>query len=366
MSSIIAITGPSGSGKTTLIEKLIPLLRQRGYIPGYVKHSRHQHFFDKKGKDTARQFTAGAAFTLINSDEAWMFHAPGAFRLEQIPLHPPCDLVLLEGFKDYEGPRVVCIGLDEPPPEPSANLLGIQCAHPEQVAALNQSLGEELAFHWDESAEEILDLLIPRWIAYNKAKRPLRVAILAGGWSRRMGQDKAGLDFGQGPHLAYLSQVIQKTTGTQPFVSLRPGQELDLGGLEPIYDRFYDAGPLGGLASLFMYDSEAAWLVLSADLACLEAPVLDELLVHRDPLKLASLLEREGLEPLAAIYEPRIAPYLQQGILQLKLGLIKLLEGLPVEHVSLPLELWPQLFNANQPDDIEKAQSYWRGRLASH
>jgi Ni2+-binding GTPase involved in maturation of urease and hydrogenase len=41
---VVSIVGRSKSGKTTLIEKLIPLLKARGYRVGTVKHHAHPGF----------------------------------------------------------------------------------------------------------------------------------------------------------------------------------------------------------------------------------------------------------------------------------------------------------------------------------
>ena len=63
--AVISVTGFSGSGKTTFIERLIPLLKEKNYSPATIKHSGHPHSFDAPGKDSYRQFEAGAVFSSI-------------------------------------------------------------------------------------------------------------------------------------------------------------------------------------------------------------------------------------------------------------------------------------------------------------
>ena len=67
MTQIICIVGRSQSGKTTLIEKLIPVLKNRGYRIGTIKHSHHIFDFDKSGKDSWRHKDAGAETVIIAS-----------------------------------------------------------------------------------------------------------------------------------------------------------------------------------------------------------------------------------------------------------------------------------------------------------
>ena len=52
--SVLGFAGYSGSGKTTLIEKLIPLLEQKGIRTAVIKHDAHGLRFDTEGKDSRR------------------------------------------------------------------------------------------------------------------------------------------------------------------------------------------------------------------------------------------------------------------------------------------------------------------------
>src|SRR6266478_375949 len=61
----IGFVGQSGSGKTTLIERLIPLMAQRGLTVSALKHA-HQGFdLDRPGKDSFRLRAAGADLVLV-------------------------------------------------------------------------------------------------------------------------------------------------------------------------------------------------------------------------------------------------------------------------------------------------------------
>ncbi|GEJ59169.1 molybdopterin-guanine dinucleotide biosynthesis protein B [Anaeromyxobacter diazotrophicus] len=104
---VLAFSGASGSGKTTLLVKLIPALRARGLAVAALKHSGHEHPFDRPGKDSARLRGAGAlAVALSGPREVAYFGPPRRALAELVALLPPCDLVLAEGFKRERVPRV--------------------------------------------------------------------------------------------------------------------------------------------------------------------------------------------------------------------------------------------------------------------
>ncbi|MCB0211551.1 MAG: molybdopterin-guanine dinucleotide biosynthesis protein B [Anaerolineae bacterium] len=111
MIPIVSIVGKSNSGKTTLLEKLIPVLRRRGYRIGTIKHHAQTDFeIDYPGKDTWRHYEAGAEAVLIS--------APGKMALieRSSDTVPPVielaqrikevDLILTEGFKSDTTPKI--------------------------------------------------------------------------------------------------------------------------------------------------------------------------------------------------------------------------------------------------------------------
>lgn len=101
---VFGITGWSGSGKTTLIVKLIAELRARGLRVATIKHAHHGFDLDRPGKDSYRHREAGAEQVLVVSGTRWVLmqelHGrPEPTLIEQLQLLAPCDVVLIEGFK---------------------------------------------------------------------------------------------------------------------------------------------------------------------------------------------------------------------------------------------------------------------------
>ena len=65
---VLSVAAPaSGTGKTTFIEKLIPLLAQRGVRTAVIKSDSHGFDLDTEGKDTARFAAAGAEAVAVSS-----------------------------------------------------------------------------------------------------------------------------------------------------------------------------------------------------------------------------------------------------------------------------------------------------------
>jgi len=107
----IGIAGFSGSGKTTLIEKVIPLLVAGGLRVSLVKHAHHEFDVDQPGKDSWRHRHAGCAEVLITSSRRWaLMHelrgGPEPSLQDQLKHLAPCDIVIIEGFKHAEMPKI--------------------------------------------------------------------------------------------------------------------------------------------------------------------------------------------------------------------------------------------------------------------
>jgi molybdopterin-guanine dinucleotide biosynthesis protein B len=105
------IVGASGSGKTTLIAALLPELRRRGLRVSTVKHAHHCFDMDRPGKDSWRHREAGAEEVMVVSNGRWalLHEERGGDDNSLIALirhMTPVDVVLVEGFKRTEIPRI--------------------------------------------------------------------------------------------------------------------------------------------------------------------------------------------------------------------------------------------------------------------
>jgi molybdopterin-guanine dinucleotide biosynthesis protein MobB len=101
---IAAIVGHSGCGKTHLIVRLLAHLTARSLKVATAKHTHHHAFYvDQPGKDSWRHRDAGAVETLLVSEQQFAHFGPLSPQVQVSDLLArlqPCDLVLLEGFKN--------------------------------------------------------------------------------------------------------------------------------------------------------------------------------------------------------------------------------------------------------------------------
>jgi molybdopterin-guanine dinucleotide biosynthesis protein B len=145
----LGIVGWSGSGKTTLVTALIPALRARGLRISSIKHAHHDLPLDKPGKDSARHAEAGAEEVILASARGYALfsYQPEPPLPELLARLRPVDLVLVEGFKGYEIPKlevhrpsigkpalwpemdVIAVAADETLPDCPVPVLDLQDAH---------------------------------------------------------------------------------------------------------------------------------------------------------------------------------------------------------------------------------------------
>lgn len=110
MPPVVSIVGRSKSGKTTLLEKLLRELSSRGYRVATIKHVYHSISFDKPDKDSWRHLEAGSMATIASSKDKLVLVRPVAQEaaLNEIVriLAEDWDLILTEGFKHHDAPKI--------------------------------------------------------------------------------------------------------------------------------------------------------------------------------------------------------------------------------------------------------------------
>lgn len=108
VSPIVSFVGHSDSGKTQLIERLVSILRKKGYRIGVLKHTHARIKVDRKGTDTDRFRLAGAAVSAIADDRTLVrFEGADEPMLLLSALAAEVDILLVEGYKTLPLPKVL-------------------------------------------------------------------------------------------------------------------------------------------------------------------------------------------------------------------------------------------------------------------
>lgn len=195
---------------------------------------------------------------------------------------------------------------------------------------------------------------------------PLLGLVLAGGASRRMGQDKASLTLHGRPQLEWARELLARHC-EQVFISIRAGQQDDpvRRGQPVIVDTQPDAGPIAGIAAAQAAHPEHGWLVLACDLPFVDDACLATLVRHRDGRPVVAFAStHDGLpEPLCAIYEPAARAGVLAAIAAGRNCPRKFILGTGVELLQQPDPA--ALDNVNTPDDLARVQGQLGQRLAS-
>lgn len=182
------------------------------------------------------------------------------------------------------------------------------------------------------------------------APRPMSGMVLAGGASRRMGQNKAELVL-NGKTL--LQHQVDKlcALGIEDIMLSGAGCP-HLPGTRVIPDAFPGKGPLAGLHACLKAAENPACLVLSVDVPLVPASALSQLCqTHREGVTVLYHGERE--EPLIAVYD-RAAAAPIQAMLERGERMVRALKD------SVPWNRFPYLgpeellLNCNRPEDFDE------------
>jgi molybdopterin-guanine dinucleotide biosynthesis protein MobB len=108
---VYGIVGRKNAGKTHLVERLVRAATRRGLSVSTVKHAHHAFDIDQPGKDSRRHREAGAREVIVSSALRYaLVHehrgAPEPSLAELLTRLSPCDLVLVEGFKTGDHPKL--------------------------------------------------------------------------------------------------------------------------------------------------------------------------------------------------------------------------------------------------------------------
>jgi molybdopterin-guanine dinucleotide biosynthesis protein A len=188
-------------------------------------------------------------------------------------------------------------------------------------------------------------------------------AILAGGFSRRLGQDKAALQLGGKPLTLWVHEALAPLVADCWLITNQPLAHLAF-GLPLMTDLRPFQGPAGGLLTA-LFAARTPWVLAAAVDNPFLAPALLAALAARArhtsrPAVVCRSLR--GLEPFPGIYSVRLLPALQD-FLRADRRPTRFLEGCRPQVLSETevLALDPEgrsFFNLNTPQDLNRAENW--------
>lgn len=206
-------------------------------------------------------------------------------------------------------------------------------------------------------ALEVLPAMVEQLVArWSQTALPLMGLVLSGGKSRRMGRDKALLEW-EGEALVLRQARLLKEWCDQVFLSARSGQGRDALGPTVLEDRHSCPGPIAGILTALEENPQAAWLVLACDLPLVDNSVLQALVAGRDPMGHGTAFRSphdKRPEALCAIWEPAARALILRALAAdmqcprriLGMGNTRLLDPGSAHF----------LFNVNRPEDLVQAR----------
>ena len=182
--------------------------------------------------------------------------------------------------------------------------------------------------------------------------------ILAGGDSRRMGQDKAALDLGGRTLLEHVTAAMQQAF-FKVIVSVR--QPRDGVALPQVCDEVAASGPLAGLAAV-LAQADTSWVfAVACDMPFVSVGVVQRLAQHRDGYDAVVPLVGGHPQPMAAFYAKSALDAVRASLASDDKSVRGMLKRLNVDFVSEAelRECDPQLrsfFDLDTPQDYQAAK----------
>lgn len=110
---VFGVTGWKNSGKTTLVCELVSEITARGFSVSTIKHAHKTFEIDHDGRDSFKHRTSGAVEVAVSSRERWaVMHELRGEKEPSLEIMlsrlKPVDLVIIEGYKREQHPKIEC------------------------------------------------------------------------------------------------------------------------------------------------------------------------------------------------------------------------------------------------------------------
>ena len=185
-------------------------------------------------------------------------------------------------------------------------------------------------------------------------------AILAGGESRRFGQDKARVILG-GQELIVRVLATLEEVCEEVLIVTRVARRFGHLEVPVVSDMVKGSGSLGGLLTALVHARFERCCVVGCDMPFLNASLMGRMCEKVSDFDVVVPVWRGELQPLHAIYSKRCVPRIRKRILRQDLRIVDFFPGVPTLRIEQ--DLWKDLdpdgwsfMNINTRAEFDQAQ----------
>ena len=194
-----------------------------------------------------------------------------------------------------------------------------------------------------------------------RKRLPFSAAILAGGRSRRMGQDKSMMEIGGVPVIRRIADTLGGMFA-EVFVVANEKDEYERMGLAVVGDIHPGNDSLGGLHTAVVRAECSHVFVAGCDMPLLQPALIRGLASLVEDWDVVIPVKDDYPEPLCAFYGKNCAPHIEESISRGRLKMIGFHEHARVRRVEEAVwRAWDtegaSFLNANTPGEFEKIKT---------
>lgn len=190
-------------------------------------------------------------------------------------------------------------------------------------------ISDVTGFDIDENDIQLID---GRWIV----RMPATAIILAGGGSRRMGQDKTMLPIAGKPMIKHVYDTIRPYF-TQTLVSSNNAALHDFIGVKVVPDDIAGRGPMMGIVSALKVSDHDVNFIIACDMPEVDTGLIKVMIRQaRDYDAVVPRVGPDMYEPLFAVYRKSVLPAMEELLRSGQNKIIDSLNQCRVRYVDLP------------------------------
>ncbi len=175
-------------------------------------------------------------------------------------------------------------------------------------------------------------------------------AILAGGASRRMGQDKALLKFGDKTFIQRIADATREVLAHVVIIADR-AERYSFLHLPVHQDIHKNCGPLAGIHSALTHTTTSHTFIISCDLPCVTPAMIRQLFSAASENCITLVTDGIRTQPLFAVYPRSEFEALETALESGQRSVLGYLENRRTERLDFS-GYAPKLHNVNLPEDL--------------